>query len=333
MTSSHPTRPAAAGQLITQLRQQIEEVLRPLLADAGTVALLGFPNYPNVGDSAIWLGTLACLRTLGKAPCYVCDYATYSREHLAQRVGHGTILLHGGGNLGDLWEVHQRFREEVIQAFPENRIVQLPQTIHFQKRAALAHARAVFDRHPHLTLVVRDQKSLMMARNEFRAPSVLCPDLAFSLGPLSPPAPARRAVVWLARSDEEGASTSRAPAGAGVEPVDWLSEREPAVLLVRWLVSRSLLPVPLRWGCDWLARQRLQRGMRVLSAGHVVITDRLHGHILCMLLGIPHVLLDNSYGKVRSFYDTWTQGCDLVRWRERGSDAMRCAGELVERPR
>jgi pyruvyl transferase EpsO len=36
-----------------------------------------------------------------------------------------------------------------------------------------------------------------------------------------------------------------------------------------------------------------------------VITDRLHGHILCTLLGIPHCVIDNSYGKIGGFADAW----------------------------
>ena len=42
------------------------------------------------------------------------------------------------------------------------------------------------------------------------------------------------------------------------------------------------------------------------------MSDRLHAHILCLLMGIPHVLLDNTYGKVRSFHETWTQASVLT---------------------
>jgi exopolysaccharide biosynthesis predicted pyruvyltransferase EpsI len=40
------------------------------------------------------------------------------------------ILLHGGGNFGDVWPGFQRFREQVIRESPNRRIIQLPQTIH-----------------------------------------------------------------------------------------------------------------------------------------------------------------------------------------------------------
>lgn len=314
--------------LVTHLRRTVDDVLRPLLAGTNSVALLGFPNYANVGDSAIWLGTLAYLRSVGiTRPRYVCDDGTYRPARLAKRVGAGTILLQGGGNFGDLWERHQLFRETVINTFLDSPIVQLPQSIHFQERTALARARTVFDRHPNLTLLVRDRQSLAIARNEFRARSVLCPDLAFSLGQL-PRSRASQAIVWLARHDDEAATAARPPTACEVTPVDWLTERAPQLALARWLGRRGRLP---SWTYEWLARQRLQRGALLLNAGRVVITDRLHGHILCLLLGIPHVLLDNSYGKVRSFYETWTGTSELTHWCDSGGEALRRARELDDK--
>src|SRR3546814_17237088 len=55
-----------------------------------------------------------------------------------------------------------------------------------------------------------------------------------------------------------------------------------------------------------LAEWRFKRGLAMLAAGELVVTDRLHAHILSLLLDIPHVLLDNSYGKVAGFADQWT---------------------------
>jgi pyruvyl transferase EpsO len=43
-----------------------------------------------------------------------------------------------------------------------------------------------------------------------------------------------------------------------------------------------------------------------------VVTDRLHAHLLALLLGIPHVVLDNSYGKLHHFIAAWTHESPLV---------------------
>ena len=71
----------------------------------------------------------------------------------------------------------------------------------------------------------------------------------------------------------------------------------------------------------------------MLSAARVVVTDRLHGHILSMLLGKPHVILDNSYGKLSSFHEKWTTGVDGVHFARTTDEALELAMELAKSPR
>jgi exopolysaccharide biosynthesis predicted pyruvyltransferase EpsI len=70
---------------------------------------------------------------------------------------------------------------------------------------------------------------------------------------------------------------------------------------------------------------------RWLSRGRVVITDRLHGHILCLLLGLPHVLLDNSIGKLSAYFETWTPSMAGVTFASDEQTAQSCALALVTR--
>lgn len=321
--------------LIESLSRTIGTVLDPLLEGARSVALLDFPSHNNVGDSAIWLGEVRYLRRARIGIRYACDLTAVPKQSLAARIGGGTILVHGGGNLGDLWPAHQRFREAAIAAFPGNRIIQLPQSIHFRDRRALDRARSVFDAHPDLTLLVRDQVSLDIARKEFRARSLLCPDMAFAMGPQTTWGRASCDVVWLRRTDIESLGTkSPEPDPTGVEILDWLDESPTvAIRLSNWLDRqiahhpRVLGPLassrPLLFAR--VAADRVDMGSRLLSRGRVIVTDRLHGHILSLLLGIPHVLLDNSYGKLRRFHETWTRGCPLVHWAASPREAIETA--------
>ena len=319
-------RPAvnSATALIRGLQDAIEGTLGPLLEGESTCALLDFPSYPNVGDSAIWAGEVTYLRSRGIQITYQCDWRHYSRERLQRALRRGgVILLQGGGNLGDLYPHHQDFRERVVRDFPASRIIILPQTIYFRDAAALSRARAIFDAHRGLTVLVRDQQSLEFARKEFCATSLPCPDMAFMLGPLTRPQAPDWDVVWLWRNDME--SIGWAPVGEQVERFDWLDEPPGPVgwavkhverLFVLYPNRLRQLPGVLAHTYDLQARKRLAHGCRLLSRGRIVVTDRLHGHILSLLLGIPHVLLDNSNGKVKRFYDTWTAESDLVRWAD-----------------
>lgn len=313
-------------------------MLDPLLGRCERVALVGFPNHSNVGDSAIWLGELAYLRAAGRRLVYACDERSYSPDHLRRRLGDGTLLLHGGGNLGDLWPTYEELRERVIADFPDNRIVQLPQTMRFEDPRALERARAVLDAHGGLTLLLRDRASLAAARRSFEADARLCPDMALSLGPLPRPRQPATDVLWLLRTDKEsaGVGVDHRP---GTAELDW-PPQAPTWAALRWgtryggALARRHPPwldgLQRAVGSAYapLARERLRTGCRLLAGARAVVTDRLHGHLLCLLLGIPHVCLENSYGKVGSFMETWTEGCGLGR-RASPAEAARLAADIV----
>jgi exopolysaccharide biosynthesis predicted pyruvyltransferase EpsI len=81
---------------------------------------------------------------------------------------------------------------------------------------------------------------------------------------------------------------------------------------------------------DSQSRIFVSRALTLLSLGRVVVTDRLHAHILCLLLGIPHILLNNLTGKNWNFYNTWTQDSPLCRLAQRPADAWRLARSAIE---
>ncbi|HEX6644741.1 MAG TPA: polysaccharide pyruvyl transferase family protein, partial [Gemmatimonadales bacterium] len=315
---------------LASMHAQIDAVLAPLLPPGTPVALLDFPDHGNVGDSAIWLGETAALRALGiRHPVYVCRADAYDRRVLAKVIGDGVILLHGGGNFGDLWPYFQRFREQVVQDFPDHRIVILPQSIMFTGREALDRARRVLDAHRRLTILVRSRRSLELAAREFQAPSHLCPDMALRLPPLEAGVAPGLDFVWLSRTDPER-SAPEVPPPPDVRQVDWVAPDMPFRRLMGLLHRRPTLLRhlgPLVY--DRLAWIQVRRGLRILGSGRGVVTDRLHAHILCLLAGIPHCILDNNYGKVRAVYETWTQGVGRAAWCASPEEAFARIRELT----
>jgi exopolysaccharide biosynthesis predicted pyruvyltransferase EpsI len=53
--------------------------------------------------------------------------------------------------------------------------------------------------------------------------------------------------------------------------------------------------------------------------------DRLHGHILCLLLNIPHVFLNDDSGKNWNFHETWTRDAELCRLARTPAEAWTLA--------
>ncbi|SDD59103.1 polysaccharide pyruvyl transferase family protein [Actinokineospora iranica] len=342
IAESGPDNP---DQRRARLRSHIARVLSTLLAPGTRCALVDFPLHANVGDSAIWLGERTALRGLGVSVAYTCDEQSFRPQDLLTAVPEGVILIHGGGNLGDLWPERQHFREHLVRSFPRHRIVQLPQSICFRDDANLQRARAVFDAHPDLALLVRDQHSLHLARTHFAATSLLCPDMAFTLS--VPPTNGCRAhdVVWLARSDHEATGLPPPAPNGRTLHTDWTNELDatPAWQLRRNAAGQRLRaavhalqehPDPNRVAAvaaahDELAALQLTRGCALLASGDVVVTDRLHGHLLSLLLDRPHVLLADRYGKVGNSWRTWTSGWPGVRWAGSPSEAVDQAHALA----
>ena len=324
--------------IVERLRDRLRATLFPLVKGQKTAALLDFPDHSNVGDSAIWAGAMALITDAGISVGYRCDPETYNRRHLRRSVPAGPIFINGGGNLGDVWRRHQRLRESVLQDFPERQIIQLPQTVHFQHRENLDAARRYFDGHVNFTLLVRDQLSLDVVRREFRARTALCPDMAFYLGAIDREWQPDVDILWLRRDDRESAGGGGVDVSSDVVVCDWLDDRVPPLRRIRTVLrplaareprSLNLVNRALAAAYERQARQRLREGCRLLSRGRVVITDRLHAHILCLLLGIPHVLLDNSYGKVRRVHEAWTADAPHVRWAASPAEAVAAARSLL----
>ncbi len=308
--------------LLSQLARETDARLLPLLDRKRPIALFDFPDHSNVGDSAIWLGLDAFLRRHSfLRPQTVEAHDVYPRQ-FPDLPTDCQVILHGGGNLGDIWPHHQKQREAIIQRYTQHRIVQMPQSVHFQSPENLQHWQQVCAQHPDLHVVVRDEASLNIARTFPCRQVVLCPDLALSLGPLQRPVQPTRPLLCLLRLDHESSRKEATPAmPEGAVVADWLDEPPSLTLTakgkIKHLTTRfDWLRRPLRplrsqlFNCA--ARERLARGCRQLSEFHFVITDRLHVHVLCALLGIPHVVLDNSYGKISRFRTTWNfqpSGC------------------------
>lgn len=336
------------AQLISELNETIDRTLGALIPERTPVALVGFPNHSNVGDSAIWLGERAWLARRSADVRYACDdVSSYSARDLDRRLGDGgTVLLHGGGNFGDVWPEHQRFRERVVLDHRHRPIVQLPQSLQFGSGEAMRASADVLSQAAELVVLCRDRPSRDVAA-QLGLEGRLCPDLAFALGALTPADGPVRDLVWLGRTDSE-----RSRPGADdpdIEMADWLDERGVGrgVLTYERLRSASLHYGRLRvtrprlaaldrrllpLAYDALARRRLDYGLRMLSAGRVVVTDRLHGHILSLLLGKRHVLFDSGYGKLSRFHDVWTRPAladGVLRIADAPGDALATAREWL----
>jgi pyruvyl transferase EpsO len=183
---------------------------------------------------------------------------------------------------------------------------------------------------------------------------IKAPDMAFQLGRLPDlaiaPAP-KAALLWHRRKDLEQNPEFERSRNIQFDLQDWRASewlyrwQSPYAQQRIWqlpLLDRVVrevwqrrLAVPREWRSrqqwlqdPWIQRWqslpyfRLQRRSWELlhsayyqfSRYQTVVTDRLHGHILAVMLEIPHLFLPNSYHKNQSFYETWTHTVPFCRF-------------------
>lgn len=340
--------PAAASEpdSIEAQRELLRRTWAELFPAGSQVALALYPDHRNVGDAAIWWGTTSLLRSLGVTVRYGCDPWSYDPDGLSTAHPHGPILLLGGGNFGDVYGAEQGLRSRILRDFPDRPIVQLPQSIWFRSPAARDAQAAQLAACRDVTLLLRDAQSLAVARTHFPVRSLACPDAAMAIDLSVVPRTADLPVVALWRRDIEH-DHPLPPLPAGSITVDWEDDSDdhplrawaeqvsrgdagrPSAVDVRCPVLRraAWLSTPALW--DDLARERTLRGCRLLARGRAVITNRLHAHLLCTLLRIPHVVCDTINGKLSAYRDTWPAHDPFVRFAASPDEAVAAAAEVA----
>lgn len=156
--------------------------------------------------------------------------------------------------------------------------------------------------------------------------------MAFALGKIERPCLPQTGIVWLSRTDQESLNQPTPKDEPGIERTDWLDEpytklHERNKFLSNeikvHIKNHKIMYSSLVRTYNPLVKQRFLRGCKTLSKGGIVITDRLHAHILCLLMGIPHIIFDNSYGKIKGYYETWTKNNALTIWASSIEEAIK----------
>jgi pyruvyl transferase EpsO len=348
----------------TSLHQALEKI-----GTFEECALLDYPAYPNIGDNLIWLGTIFYLTDVLKTKIkYASSISDFSETLLERKIGKSPILLQGGGNFGDLWPRFQLFREQIISKYRDRQIVIMPQSIYFSNIDNLKKSAEIFNSHPNLTLFIRDNYSYEIATQYFQNCQVIkAPDMAFqmvNMPGLSLKSRPDSSTLYLYRQDRETdwafSPTSLAIPDLVVE--DWVSYTWMSKIPKDWIYIPGLVRL-VREGWqrglgtprEWMSRQvwenvhpyafkfntldnpsihrrswsLMHSGIYQLKGHRLIITNRLHVHILCLLLGIPHIVLPGSYYKIELFYETWTHQLPLCKLVKDPSQVKVAAQELL----
>ena len=216
------------------------------------------------------------------------------------------IIIHSGGNMGDRGIWSETGRRLVISSFPQNKIISLPQTIFFSDtetgRRERENTRAIYGRHPDLTVIGRDRVSGELAATLFPNARTFCaPDFVLSLPPRNSqnrlPRACKRVLLCLRHDDESILSSADREALAASLPYE-----------------TALFDTNVKEDISRRYRASLvDRTLDLFSGYDAVVTDRYHGVIFSVLCNRPTVVLPTVDHKLTSAID-WFEPLSFVRF-------------------
>lgn len=215
------------------------------------------------------------------------------------------VTIIGGGNMGDLYDDIEFLRQQVIKAFPNNRIISFPQTFYFSEtpfgRKRLHKAVSVYSKHRSLLLLARDARSYALMKNNFLKNEIkLAPDIVLSLTYKSKVDRKRIALLCLRDDKERGAlDVSNLKSLKSYLKSNYDSIEHTDTQIDDMLVKRD--------GGD----KHLGLLLDKFSSASLVVTDRLHGMIFAFITHTPALVFDNSNGKISSTYP-WIRDCGFI---------------------
>jgi pyruvyl transferase EpsO len=298
-------------QLITQ-----HDFLLDLIGNKNFI-FVDMPVYGNIGDLLIMQGTFKFFENNRIKPRLIAPIFAFDLDWIKPD---DVVVFQGGGNFGDLYAGMQPLREKVAREKPDNRIIVLPQTIHFSSPEAMEKSAAIFRQHPDVHICVRDEHSYELAK-EFTQNVYLTPDMAHHLYPIKSRPAIPHATLLLSRTDDE--KSDKASLHHSFSTItDWpklVGKREKNFRLF-YLAMRAFYRSGMgilgnkifAWLWPIYAQTLIQDAVNLFGRHEYIDTDRLHGHILACLMSKPHTVLDNSYGKNSRYSQLWTAHSEIV---------------------
>lgn len=261
------------------------------------IVLIGTSEHNNIGDSAITIGEYAFIKKYfpDHKLMEVSTYEYDRKKHYIEKVinNEDLILLQGGGNLGNRYLGEENVRRDVIESFPNNKIVILPQTIYFEdtKEAEkeLKISQSIYNKHKNLTIFVRGNVSYKNAKEYFYNAKIyesldmaLINNLDYKFE--------RNGILTCIRdiNDEGGLS----------------KENHSKIFEIVKEFDKDYYQTENIYKEDIVKEKRnsiVNMQLKIFAKHKLVITDRLHGLIFALMTNTPCIVLSSYNYKLNEF--------------------------------
>jgi len=315
--------------VIRRQKEKLIEIVRKFVSRGQPYVLINFPSNKDPGHHASWLGLAIVLREVtGRLPV-LTGSATQSIDEIKTTPGDAPIFICGGADLGDAQAGRDDVRYRLMWKYPDRTIIQMPQTIHFANESLKEYAKRTIGRHRNFFCMTRDRQSFELAKANFDCDVEAGPDTAFGVGALKPfEADPLRVLYVMQPLGEDEVDIAKARAIVDGPLTNWINGPNSLSRMRKSSVVKSAL----RHGfsrTEMIAQHRqdvaaryVDYGVKILSGAQRIITNHLHGHILCLLLNKPHIAVAIDGSNLHDVIGSQTGDSPLV---EKATNA----GELL----
>lgn len=232
------------------------------------------------------------------------------------------LIISGGGYMGSLWLRMEDIVKHIVCQYPDNKIIIFPQTIYFSDSKLgeweCESLKDIFNSHKNITFIAREEKSFNIAKEIFNdnVKIYMLPDMAFAIDYESQckKSEHRAGALICMRRDKEKCNYDK----DGIEK--FLSEE-----YGRTEYTDTVVDDPVNYNNRL---EKLRAMLDKISSAKLVVTDRLHCMIFCVITKTPCVVLDNISGKVSGVYK-WIEKLSYILKAESEKDVCDKVSQLV----
>lgn len=290
--------------------------------------LLCLPAHNNIGDHAIAYAEHRLLASASALP--TLDFADNMSVPLraVQRYASpdDVFYLHGGGNMGTLYQREEQARCDYLSMLPHNTFILFPQTISYDDTAAsqqyLRHTQTVYGKMGgKLHLFARETVSFDRMKRYYPKNDVrLTPDIVLSLTDQATADPASRQGILLCMRNDVEKTTS----GEAQTMLEQAARATGEAVAYTDTTTKEPLPISVKHGEELVLAK-----FDEFRKARLVITDRLHGMIFSAVTGTPCIAMNNSTGKVGFEYQ-WLKDFPYIAFAQNAKEAVDLVPQMMQ---
>lgn len=276
--------------------------------------LLGVPWHGNMGDQAIVFSERIFLKKVSNKTVIEIpsQYLMWYFQAFKKLINNHDILVHGGGFIGSLWPEEDKMIRKVLERFPSNNIIVLPQTLYFteEDRKIIDIYRELVDNCSNIKICVREKYSYEFALQNGINNVLLVPDMVTyitkdDLGITTPITRIKNKIIFCLRSDKEKNVSDQS-----IEKIKkYLKNKN--IYYIDTFENRTVYPVN--------RKRNLRKKLLEFSDSEAVITDRLHGMVFAAIMNTPCMVLTNCNYKIKGVYE-WISNNSFIHFVDEEKD-------------